>query len=350
MIDLPDMPFFLFGAGGRRKLIYRAGQLLDGLTGATLHTWQVGAQKIDAAGYAVYLTTTDGVEIALEEDEQGVYLTEGGVRTALTEAPVALPSFAGHPHADRLRVLHHEMLVNIVAGAPLPNYLVYRKPWYRDAAMVAMALARTGNIAVIRDWILGLSEPFDRNNAGHREPDNLGQVLYLISLVSDRSHPLAPVILDSIAEFDRGGYICGITDFREHPVYQTRWLKFGLRALGLPDPFVVPAVEDSYATLFWWDDRADYVGKPEGYHANRELYPYLTWAEAHFFGQTPPWQLAGPSYPLTWEAQASQADYDGMARISPEFTAAKLCMPHSWHAAEMFLYLLDEVEWTDDRI
>ena len=242
------------------------------------------------------------------------------------------------------------MLVNIADGAPLPNYLVYRKPWYRDAAMVAMALARTGNIAVIRDWILGLSEPFDRNNAGHREPDNLGQALYLISLVSDRSHPLAPVILDSIAEFDRGGYICGITDFREHPVYQTRWLKFGLRALGLPDPFVVPAVEDSYATLFWWGDRAGYVGKPEGYHAESDLYPYLTWAEAHFFGRPPPWQLAGPSYPLTWEAQASQADYDGMARISPEFAAAKLCMPHTWHAAEMFLYLLDEAEWTDDRI
>jgi LysR family nitrogen assimilation transcriptional regulator len=80
MIDLPDMPFFLFGAGGRRKLIYRAGQLLDGLTGATLHAWQVEAHKIDAAGYAVYLTTTGGGEIALEEDEQGVYLTEGGVR------------------------------------------------------------------------------------------------------------------------------------------------------------------------------------------------------------------------------------------------------------------------------
>ena len=80
MLDLPDMPFFLFGAGGRRKLIYRAGQLLDGLTGATLRTWQVGAQKIDSAGYAVYLTTTDGVEIALEEDAQGVYLTEGGAQ------------------------------------------------------------------------------------------------------------------------------------------------------------------------------------------------------------------------------------------------------------------------------
>jgi hypothetical protein len=91
------------------------------------------------------------------------------------------------------------------------------------------------------------------------------------------------------------------------------------------------------------------VGKPEGYHANRELYPYLTWAEAHFFGQTPPWQLAGPSYPLTWEAQASQADYDGMARISPKFTAAKLCMPHTWHAAEMFLYLIDEMEQQHDR-
>jgi len=47
-------------------------------------------------------------------------------------------------------------------------------------------------------------------------------------------------------------------------------------------------------------------------------------------------------YPLTWEIQASQADYRGMAAIDPVFVKQKTSVPHTWHAAEVFLYLLDE--------
>jgi len=46
-------------------------------------------------------------------------------------------------------------------------------------------------------------------------------------------------------------------------------------------------------------------------------------------------------YPLTWEAHASQANYAGMKLVSKEYTGRKICAPHSWHAAEMFLFLLD---------
>jgi hypothetical protein len=46
-------------------------------------------------------------------------------------------------------------------------------------------------------------------------------------------------------------------------------------------------------------------------------------------------------YPLTWEAKASQAQYDGMNRIAPMYAKEKICTPHTWHAAEAFLYLLD---------
>ena len=37
-----------------------------------------------------------------------------------------------------LRVLHQELLFNIIGGKPVPNLFVYPKPWYRDGAMVAM--------------------------------------------------------------------------------------------------------------------------------------------------------------------------------------------------------------------
>ena len=56
---------------------------------------------------------------------------------------------------------------------------------------------------------------------------------------------------------EKGKHIEGRSDFAPHPVYQTKWAKFGLRSLGLEDPYEVPQVADSYATLFWWAYRAD---------------------------------------------------------------------------------------------
>lgn len=86
---------------------------------------------------------------------------------------------------------------------------------------------------MIHDWILALREVYDRNNAGEEEADNLGQALYFISLVSDKSHPLAGKVLAELPRWEaaEGGakHIKGRSDFAAHPVYQTKWLKFGLR-------------------------------------------------------------------------------------------------------------------------
>jgi hypothetical protein len=69
-------------------------------------------------------------------------------------------------------------------------------------------------------------------------------------------------------------------------------------------------------------------------------YPYLDWAEAHFCGKRGG-PLGDRDYPLSWEANASQADYPALAAISPLYVEQKLAAPHTWHAAEMFLYLLE---------
>jgi len=58
-------------------------------------------------------------------------------------------------------------------------------------------------------------------------------------------------------------------------------------------------------------------------------------------GETPPLELCGEGYPLSWEASASQADYEGMRAVSAEYVARRICAPHTWHAAEMFLYLME---------
>jgi len=33
-----------------------------------------------------------------------------------------------------------------------------------------------------------------------------------------------------------------------------------------------------------------------------------------------------------------------MKVVSPEYVKARTCAPHTWHAAEAFLYLLEQVE------
>lgn len=344
--DMPDERFFLFGMGLREKLLYRKGELVKALSGEIVRRWTVREDFLLPADYTVVIRTTDNRESRIVEDERGVWLVDGGVthRISKTEAPVRLPDFAAYPFPAVLRVLHQELLVNVTPRGPVPNYFVYSKPWYRDGAMMAMVFKETGNLDCIRPWILGLESVFDRNNAGETEADNPGQVLYLLSLVSDRNHPLVPKVLAEAASFESTGpagkFLQGRSDFATHPVYQTKWMKYGLRALDLPDPYTVPPVADSYAALFWMDFRETHV--PGRDADDRDRYPYLGWACDHFHGarKSP---ISNRDYPLTWEAHASQARYEGIKPLSETYADGKLAAPHTWHAAEVLLYFLKPI-------
>ena len=340
-MKLPDCPFYLFGMGNRRKLLYKSGRLFDALTGELLRSWEEISESIQPAGYRVWLRTRDHGEVAIFEDAEGVWLDEDGGRALLTGGRVSLPQFEDHHDAPLLRAAHQEVLVNIVAGRPVPNLLAYRRPWCRDAAMMAMCLEKTGNLHLLSGWVDSLREPFDRNNAGVCEPDNLGQLLYLISLVAGRHHPLVPTILKTIPQFRRGQHIVGLTDSAERPVYQTKWLKFGLRALGLEDPYEIPAVHDAYSALFWMDFTDAHVPGEAFAQEAKDNYPYLGWAEAHFHRAPPPAPAEPSRYPLSWEAGSSQAQFDRMALVSDEYVQRRIAAPHAWAAAEIFLYLWD---------
>ena len=343
--DVPDVKFFLFGMGARTKLLYRDGILFDARSGHELHRWKVRREVIVPPDYMVSLETEDGAAVTLREDSEAVWMEQGGRRTAVegTKSPVKLPDFAGKKFPRVLRVLHQELLVNIVEAGPVPNFFVYEKPWYRDGAMVAMALKETGNLDLLKPWILGLREPFDKNNKGETEADNLGQALFLVSLVADKNHPLVAKVLAEIPRFEKtdamGKYILGRSDFSDHPVYQTKWLKYGLRALGLPDPYIIPKVADSYGALFWMDYRDQHVAGKDS--DDRGPYPYLGWACDHFHG-TKKSPLSSRDYPLTWEARASEANYGGLKLISQTLVEKRISPPHTWHAAEAFLVLLTQ--------
>lgn len=349
--ELPDLKFFLFGMGNRLKLIYRSGRLLNALTGNIEEQWNVKREIIVPSDYTVHLDLTDESggpprSVQIREDETGVWILQEAKRPRLipgTRSRVILPRFADKPYGPVLRVLHQEVLVNIINGRPVPNFMVYAKPWYRDATLMAMVLRETGNVNLIRDWIMALRDPFDRNNHGIAEPDNLGQVLFLVSLVSDKSHPVAVAALDSVKRFGRDNHIVGKTDYAEHPVFQTKWLKYGLKSLNLPDPYVIPKQYDSYSALFWWGYKDEHVGGKKFAEKDSEHYPYLIWAEDHFYGEKRG-MVGNLDYPLSWEQNASDAHYPGLTVLDKSLVKQKLAFPHTWHAAEMFLVLVEQKE------
>ena len=115
----------------------------------------------------------------------------------------------------------------------------------------------------------------------------------------------------------------------------------------MEDRYKIPAVFDSYSALFWMDYRRQHVDGERFSEKALALYPYLNWAEAHFHNAEPPESLDIQSPPLTREGAGSEADYwrlHSLARagvIPVRQAGDRMCRPHTWHAAEMFLYLIE---------
>ncbi|MEJ7914123.1 MAG: hypothetical protein WKF70_13265, partial [Chitinophagaceae bacterium] len=117
-------------------------------------------------------------------------------------------------------------------------------------------------------------------------------------------------------------------------------IKFGLTALKLKDSFTIPKVYDSYSSLFWWAYKREHVAGKRFNMESSTNYPYLVWAEDHFFNEHKG-ILGDRLYPLSWEAQASDAYYPGIKLIDQTLVTDRICLPHTWHAAEMFLKLME---------
>ena len=345
---LPDVSFFLFGMGNREKYLYRDGELIEIRNGKSVNRWSFRQETLVPNEYAVYGITDNGEKVLIQEDKYGIWISDsGGKQNILKNNDIInLPVFEDHRYNQILKVLHQEILVNILDSKPLPNYFVYRKPWRRDAAMMAMCLEVTNNLHLIENWVLSITDAYDMNNGvmqgnPEQEADNLGQTLYLLSLYTDKKHPAVRNILNEIPRWeikDNGiRYIRGRSDFQEVPVYQTKWLIYGLDRLGIEHNFSIPRVPDNYSSLFWWDYKNFHIEVNEG---GSEKYPYLTWARDHFHLKKNG-LISDKIYPLTWETEASQADYSGMQIISADYEKKETAAPHTWHAAEVFLYLFD---------
>lgn len=339
--NLPEQKFFMFGMGNRKKIIYKNFKLIDAMTGETIKTFNGKEETIIPEDYTVKIKLANGEKVEIIEDENAVWLIENGEKSELTSSHIVLPRFEDSKYSEILRILHHEILINVVDGKIVPNFLVYDNPWYRDSAMASMVLKQTGNIDLIRDWILNLNEPYDKQNAGVNEPDNLGEALYMISLASDKNHPLVNTILEEANRIKTDGYITGQVDFQDRPVYATKWLKYGLKSLNIEDDYIIPDIDDEYSNLFWMDYTDKDVSLVNTSQQFKD-YPYLGWARRHTLGIDIPDDYLKIRYPMSWEANASQANYDKVSIVSDEYFNRKISPTHVWSAAEMFLYLIDK--------
>ena len=350
----PEKKFYIFGMGNREKFIYKeGGSLIKFETNEVVFSFDVKREKFLYDRYMVVVWTNDGITYLIQEDSWGVYIYDITaskalhderklVKTLTTSEYINLPDFEDTEYPEQLRILHGEILVSFLGNLPVPNIYTYKKPWYRDGAMMALVLEKTKNLHLIRPWALSVKELYDKNNKGNCEPDNLGQLAFVLSFFVDKNYPLIAEIYNEAERIASGGLLRGMTDYGVHEIYSTLWLRFAFDRLGIKADFInIPEEFDNYARMFWMDKDGIETKTPYSNEYN-EWYPYLSWAVYHFNGDDIPSELLKLQYPMSWEICVSEANYELIAPLSEEYAKNKCSAPHSWHAAEMFMYLIEK--------
>lgn len=342
----PEKQFYIFGMGHRKKHLYKDGKLTEIESGKVVLSLDVKNEKFLFDRYMVVIWTNDNKTVLIEENETGLYVSNitTGEReeiSCLAESKINLPDFEECKYPAQLRILHQEILTSFVGVNPVPNIYVYDKPWYRDGAMMALALEATGNVELLKPWALSVTELYDRNNKGNCEPDNLGQLAFVLSFFVDKSYPLVTEIVNEAKRIMKDGMLTGITDYNHHEEYSTLWLKYALDKLGVDTSFIkISKNFDNYARMFWMD-KTEVERKTPYENKYDEWYPYLWWAVKHFEGEPIDEKYLEMKYPMSWEIKASEAKYENIAPLSEEYAKSKCGAPHSWHASEMLMYLIE---------
>lgn len=347
--------FFLFGMGNRDKFIYKEHQLISiDNDSVVLQAEDVINDSIMPADYCVLLETPRDT-IRIYEDEEGIWLIKDNTKQSLSskQCTLKLPDFHQFRYGQVLRVLHHELLFNIMDSRVYPNIFVYKAPFYRDAFMATLCLEKTGNTHLIGPWLLEENNIYDMQN-GEAEVDNLGEMLYLLSLIpSDSNNIFRNALMEEIERQtirqDNLQYIKGHTDGAENSEYQTQILKYAYQKNKLNDGYtMVPKdVAGNYFDLCWFTQGSHHSRSMERWYKDLRFnykdspFPYLQWARAHYYNNSNA-AFNCQQYPLSWEKRGGSAHFDGMHVISDNAVRERICYPHAWTAAEMFLKLYEE--------
>ena len=337
--------YYFFGLGNRKKILYTKGKLMNIEDKKVLMEFDVEESIIVPNDYSVLIRTKEDDFIKIKEDETGIHIIKNGKDEILegTNIEINLYTFENQKYSNMKKVLYSEILFNIKDSAIYPNIIVYNHPWYRDTAITCMVLKNTNNTDLIREWVLNIEDIYDRQNSGVEEPDNLGELLYIISTQDEKNEELIQKIKDEayrLAESNENGYyIYGQTDFGSQNLYQNLWYKFGLESIGETYPFDLESIEeDNYSKMAWW---SNYEVKNRNNNLYSEEYPYLSYAARHKL-KTGVIPVNVDFYPLSWETSASNADYSSYQGLEDFLMAVNTSPMHSWSASEFLLLLLDE--------
>ncbi len=340
--EIKEDQFFIFGMGLREKYLFVKDKTTEKYKLIKYFDEQdilenLTLKSIDYENYIVYAEDEKNNKISIYENDEGIYIYNNGTLNRVLDdsTKIDIPTFENYQHKKQLKILFNEIMINITKDGPKPNFLVYENSWYRDSAIVAMALKKTNNINQIEEWISNIKDIYDMQN-GYKEADNLGQVLFLMSLVENKNETIIKEVLEEAENIrTEEGYLNGITDGTYHPIYQTKWLIYGLKSLGLNyEKWKIPNVYDDYESLLWFEK-----GKQSKNIENSDRWPYLFFAKLHYNGIKIDFEES--DYPISSEYYPSKANFKGMSVINEDFTKTKLIVPHAWSAAEMFLYLID---------
>lgn len=164
-----------------------------------------------------------------------------------------------------------------------------------------MVLKQTNNTSLIKDWVPTIEEIYDRQNAGIEEPDNVGELLYIMSTQENINEELVNKIeveAKRLVESNPNGYyIYGKTDFQDLYKYQNLWYEFGMKSLGRDSNFELDKIpEDIYVSTAWWTDHEAVNDYQKAADLN---YPYLSYATYHKRGDGT--IITNDNlYPLSW--------------------------------------------------
>ena len=333
--------YYYFGMGNREKYIYLEGQIKNINTNEIVYSFEEKEHYIIPNLYTVLVQTKDNEFIEIKETEDGVYYNDKVLPK--TNIKINLYDFKNDKYKNMKKVLYGEILFNIKDSKIYPNIVVYKDAWYRDAALTCMVLKQTNNTDLITDWVSSIEDIYDRQNNGVEEPDNLGELLYILSTQKEIRYDLVDKIekeAERLASSNPNGYyIYGKTDFGDQYLYQNLWYKLGLESIGKTYPYDLKSIkEDSYSKMAWW---SDYEVSDKSPYNSEKFYPYLSYGAYHKLGSgTLP--VNRSLYPLSWETSASSANYNNYQSTMPIMRAQISSPLHSWSASELLLLLLDE--------
>ncbi len=337
--------YYYFGMANRRKLVYRPNKIIDVETKEVVYSFEEKDHFIIPNTYTVLIETKDKDFIMIKEDKYGVHYVVNGKDSIIkgTDKYLELFNFSNEKYQNMKKVLYGEILFNIKDSIIYPNIIVYNKPWYRDAALTTMVLQKTHNTDLIKDWVSQIEDIYDYQNGGEKEPDNLGELLYIISTQEEKNYDLIDRIereAENIAKSNNNGYyIYGKTDTGDEFLYQNLWYKLGIESIGRKYHFNLDIIpEDAYSKMAWW---SNYELIDTNNQFDGDCYPYLNIAERHKLkkGSIP---INNNLYPLSWEVGATAANYDAYRGIDDHMSDVKVSPLHSWSASEFLLLLLED--------